>query len=328
MKLQSLASLTYEGMKKRTKREKFLNEMEQVVPWERLEKLIEPHYPKVGKGRPPRGLREMLRIYCLQQWYGLSDPGVEEALYDMESMRRFVGLELGEDAIPDETTVLNFRHLLEEYNLTNAVFDAVKAYLTEQGLLLTGGSIVDATIIPAPPSTKNQARQRDPEMSSTKKGNSWHFGMKAHISVDANSGLVHTVGVTTASDHDNSVIGELIREDDRAVFGDKGYFSDQTKRAARQAGVYWAVLDKAKRNGKLSGSQRKKNKKHASVRAKVEHVFRIVKCQFGYRKARYKGLTKNSAQVFSLMALANLYQARGNCWPLQGNCARHAPSKA
>lgn len=310
MKQQSLASLTYEGMKKRTKREKFLNEMEQVVPWERLEVLIKPHYPRVGKGRPPRGLKVMLRIYCLQQWYGLSDPGVEEALYDMESMRRFVGLELGEDAIPDETTVLNFRHLLEAHNLTSAVFEAVKAYLGEQGLLLSGGSIVDATIVHSPSSTKNQRKERDPEMSSTKKGNTWHFGMKAHISVDVHSGLVHTVGVTTASDHDNSVIGELIREDDRAVFGDKGYASDKTKRAARQAGVYWAVLDKAKRNRKLSGSQRKRNQKHASVRAKVEHVFRIVKCQFSYRKTRYKGLAKNAAQVFSLMALANLYQAR------------------
>ncbi len=318
MKQQSLASLTYEGMKKRTKREKFLNEMEQVVPWERLEQLIEPHYPRVGKGRPPRGLKVMLRIYCLQQWYGLSDPGVEEALYDMESMRRFVGLELGEDAIPDETTILNFRHLLEEYNLTGAVFESVKAYLGEQGLLLSGGSIVDATIVHAPSSTKNQRKERDPEMSSTKKGNSWYFGMKAHISVDANSGLVHTVGVTTARDHDNSVIGDLIREDDRAVFGDKGYASDQTKRAARQAGVYWAVLDKAKRNRKLSGSQRKRNKKHASVRAKVEHVFRIVKCQFGYRKVRYKGLAKNAAQVFSLMALANLYQARGQLLAVAG----------
>lgn len=310
MKQQSLASLTYEGMKKRTKRERFLNEMEQVVPWERLLGLIEPHYPKAGKGRQPMGLNVMLRIYCLQQWYGLSDPGVEEALYDMESMRRFAGLELGEEAIPDETTILNFRHLLEQHNLTGAVFEAVKAYLTEQGLLLAGGSIVDATIIHAPSSTKNQSKQRDPDMSSSKKGNTWHFGMKAHVSVDAKSGLVHTVGITTASDHDSSVISELIREDDYAVFGDKGYYNDQTKRAARQAGVYWAVLDKAKRNRKLSASQRKRNKKHASVRAKVEHVFRIVKCQFGYRKTRYRGLAKNAAQVFSLMALANLYQAR------------------
>ena len=168
-----------EGMKKRTKREKFLNEMEQVVPWDRLLGLIEPYYPRAGKGRRPRGVGVMLRIYCLQQWYGLSDPGAEEALYDSEAMRRFVGLELGEDVIPDETTILNFRHLLEQHDLTNAVFEAVKAYLGEQGLLLAGGSIVDATIIHAPSSTKNQAKQRNPDMSSTKKGSTWPFGMKA-----------------------------------------------------------------------------------------------------------------------------------------------------
>ena len=197
-----------------------------------------PHYPKAGKGCHSRGLRVMLRIYCLQQWYGLSDPGAEEALYDSEAMRRFVGLELGEDAIPDETTILNFRHLLEQHNLTNAVFEEVKAYLGEHGLLLSGGSIVDVIIIHAPSSTKNQAKQRDPEMSSTQKGNTWHFGMKAHISVDANSGLIHAVGISTAKDHDISVIGELVQEGDRAVFGDKGYVSDQMKQAARQAGVY------------------------------------------------------------------------------------------
>jgi IS5 family transposase len=268
----------------------------------------------------------MLRVYCLQQWYGLSDPGVEEALYDRESMRRFAGLELGGDAIPDEATIMNFRHLLEEHHLTSAVFEPVKACLGEQGLLLSGGGIVDATLIHAPPSTKNQRKERDPEMSSTKKGSSWYFGMKAHISVDANSGLVHTVGITTASGHDNSVIGELVREDDRAVFGDKGYAGDKAKRAARQAGVYWAVLDKAKRNRKLSGTQRKRNKKHASARARVEHIFRIVKpvlsvaegCQFGYRKVRYKGLAKNAAQVFSLMALADVYQARGQLLAVAG----------
>jgi transposase, IS5 family len=168
--------------------------------------LIEPHYPKAGKGRQPKGLGVMPRTYCLQQWYGLSDPGAEEALYDMESMRHFAGLELGEDAIPDETTILNFRRLLERHSLTNAVFEAIKAYLTEQGLLLAGGSIVDATIIHAPPSTRDQGKQRDPDMGSTKKGNTWHFGMKAHISVDA-SGLIHTVVITTASVHDSSVIG-------------------------------------------------------------------------------------------------------------------------
>ncbi len=252
----------------------------------------------------------MLRIYFLQQWYGLSDPAAEESLYDIESMRRFAGLELGEDAIPDETTLLNFRHLLEKHKLTSKIFEDVKGYLEEQGILLAGGSIVDATIIHAPSSTKNKDKKRDPEMSSTKKGNTWHFGMKAHISVDAKSGLIHTVGVTTAKTHDAKVTDKLIREDDKAIFGDKGYVSDKLKKAAREAGVYWGVLDKAKPKKKLSVTQKKRNKKHSSVRAKVEHPFRIIKCQFGYRKTRYKGLKKNAAQVFSLMALANLYQAR------------------
>lgn len=310
MKQLSFASLTYDYKKKQTKREKFLNEMDQVVPWSRLISLIEPHYPKAGKGRKPMPLEVMLRIYFLQQWYGLSDPAAEESLYDMESMRRFAGLELGEDAIPDETTILNFRHLLEKHQLTDAVFKEVKAYLQEQGLLLAGGSIVDATIVHAPSSTKNQDKKRDPEMSSTRKGNSWYFGMKAHISVDAQSGLVHTVGVTTAKTHDAKVFDQLIRENDQAIFGDKGYVNEQLKVAARQAGIYWAVTEKAKPKKKLSASQHKRNKKHASVRAKVEHVFRIVKCQFGYRKTRYRGIQKNAAQVFSLMALANLYQVR------------------
>lgn len=311
MKQLSFASLTYASKKKQTKRERFLHEMDQVVPWERLINLIEPHYPRAGKGRTPMPLEVMLRIYCLQQWYGLSDPAAEESLYDIESMRRFAGLELGEDAIPDETTILKFRHLLEKHQLTDALFVEVKAYLQDQGLLLAGGSIVDATIIHAPSSTKNKDKQRDPEMSSTKKGNTWHFGMKAHIGVDAKSGLIHTVGVTTAKTHDAKVIDQLIREDDEAIFGDKGYVNEKLKAAARQAGVYWAVLEKAKPKKKLSSSQRNRNKKHASVRAKVEHVFRIIKCQFGYRKTRYRGIEKNGAQVFTLMALANLYQVRG-----------------
>lgn len=310
MKQLSFASLAYENKKKLTKREKFLNEMEAVVPWSRTLKLIEPYYPKAGKGRKPKPLEMMLRIYFLQQWYGLSDPAAEESLYDIESMRRFAGLELGEDAIPDETTILNFRHLLEKHKLTSKIFEDVKSYLEEQGFLLAGGSIVDATIIHAPSSTKNKDKKRDPEMSSTKKGNTWHFGMKAHISVDAKSGLIHTVGVTTAKTHDAKVTDKLIRDDDKAIFGDKGYVSDKLKKAAREAGVYWAVLDKAKPKKKLSATQKKRNKKHSSVRAKVEHPFRIIKCQFGYRKTRYKGLKKNAAQVFSLMALANLYQAR------------------
>ena len=207
MKQQSFACLVYETKKKQTKCEKFLHEMDRVIPWSVLLKQIEPYYPKSGKGRKPMPLEVMLRIYFLQQWYGLSDPAAEEALYDIESMRRFAGLELGEDAIPDETTILKFRHLLEKHHLTSHLFEAVRQNLTDKGLLLSGGSIVDATIIHAPSSTKNKDKKRDADMSSTKKGNTWYFVMKAHISVDVQSGIVHTVGVTTAKVHDSSVIG-------------------------------------------------------------------------------------------------------------------------
>lgn len=308
----SFASLDYAAKKKRTKREVFLAEMERVVPWAKLEAVIAPHYPKVSPngGRRPYLLTVMLRIYLLQQWYQLSDPGVEEALYDIQSMRQFAGLDLGRDAIPDETTILNFRHLLERHDLTKAVFAAVVEHLEEHGAMLRGGTIMDATLIAASPSTKNKAGRRDPEMTQSKKGNQWYFGMKAHIGVDARSGLVHTAGVTTGSVHDAKVMDNLIREDDRAVFADKGYVNEKKKRAAREAGVYWAVKEKPKAGRHLSGSQKRRNRKHGTIRAKVEHVFRILKCQFGYRKVRYRGIAKNGAQVFSLLALANLFLAR------------------
>ena len=253
----------------------------------------------------------MLRIYCLQQWYNLSDPGAEEALYDIQSMGAFAGLELGRDAIPDETTILNFRHLLERHELTKAIFAAVAEHLAAKGELLRGGTIVDATLIAASPSTKNREQKRDPEMSSSKKGNQWYFGMKAHVGVDAESGLVHTAGVTTGKVHDAKVMANLIREDDAAVYGDKGYASDEKKRAAEAAGVLWAVKEKAKSGRDLTQRQRARNRRFGKVRAKVEHVFRVLKCQFGYRKVRYRGIAKNGAQVFALLALANLYLARG-----------------
>jgi len=310
LKQQSFSSLEQAHKKKRTKREVFLGEMDAVVPWARLEALIAPHYTKPRKGRPQMPLVVMLRIYFLQQWYGLSDPGAEEALYDMHSMREFAGLDFAHDTIPDETTILNFRHLLEAHNLTEGLFGAVSEYLEDQSLLMRGGTIMDATLIAASPSTKNKSAKRDPDMSQTKKGNQWYFGMKAHIGVDAKSGLVHTVKTTTAKVHDARMTDDLIRADDVVVFGDKGYVSDKRKRASRADGVLWAVKDKRKRGRILSSSQKKRNKKYGVVRAKVEHVFRVIKCQFGYRKVRYRGLAKNAAQMFSLMALANLYIAR------------------
>jgi transposase, IS5 family len=309
----SFASLDFAAKKKRTKRDVFLAEMSAVVPWSILEALIAPVYPKAGPkgGRPPVPLGVMLRIYCLQQWYTLSDPGAEEALYDIQSMRAFAGLELGRDAIPDETTILNFRHLLERHELTKAIFAAVAEHLAAKGELLRGGTIVDATLIAASPSTKNKDNARDPEMTSSKKGNQWFFGMKAHIGVDAESGLVHTAGVTTGSVHDAKVMHNLIREGDTAVYGDKGYVSAAKKAAAEAAGVAWRIKEKAKPGRELTTRQKARNRRFGKVRAKVEHVFRVVKCQFGYRRVRYRGIEKNGAQVFSLLALANLYLCRG-----------------
>ena len=313
----SFATLDFAGKKKRTKRDVFLAEMAAVVPWSQLEAVIDPHYPKVGPqgGRRPFPLIVMLRIYCLQQWYQLSDPGAEEALYDIQSMRAFAGLELGRDVIPDETTILNFRHLLERHDLTKAVFAAVAEHLEAKGALLRGGTIVDATLIAASPSTKNKDGKRDPEMRQSKKGNQWYFGMKAHIGVDAKSGLVHTAGVTTGSVHDAKVMDNLIREDDRAVYGDKGYASGEKKRLAEKAGVVWAVKAKAKPGRDLTRAERRRNRRFGKIRAKVEHVFRVMKCQFGYRKVRYRGIAKNGAQVFALLALANLYLARRTLAP-------------
>jgi len=309
----SFASLDFAAKKKQTKRDVFLAEMGAVVPWVELEALIEPCYPKIGPqgGRRPFPLAVMLRIYCLQQWYSLSDPGAEEALYDIQSMRAFAGLDLGRDAMPDETTILNFRHLLERHDLTKAIFSAVAEHLAAKGELLRGGTIVDATLIAASPSTKNKAGKRDPEMTQSKKANQWYFGMKAHVGVDAQSGLVHTAGVTTGKVHDAKVMHRLIREDDREVYGDKGYASAAKKRAAEEAGVLWGVKEKAKPGRDLTKRQHARNRRFGKVRAKVEHVFRVLKCQFGYRKVRYRGIAKNGAQVFALLALANLYLVRG-----------------
>ena len=263
----STRRIDFVGKKKRTKRDVFLAEMAAVVPWSGLEALIEPHYPKASPkgGRRPFPVGVMLRIYCLQQWYNLSDPGAEEALYDIQSMRAFCNLELGRDSIPDETTILNFRHLLEAHELTKTVFEAVAEHLEARGALLRGGTIVDATLIAASPSTKNAAGKRDPEMRSSKKGNQWYFGMKAHIGVDAKSGLVHTAGVTSGSVHDAKVMDRLIRDDDTAVYGDKGYASDAKKRAAAAAGVLWAVKEKAKPGRRLTARQRALNHRFGKV---------------------------------------------------------------
>jgi len=313
MKQATFASLAFDRKKKQTRRERFLSEMEAVVPWAALVAVVEPHYPKSGRrGRPPMSLETMLRIYFMQQWYALSDPAMEDALYEIESMRRFARLELADDALPDETTILKFRHLLERHKLTAEMMNVINNTLEQRGLLLKGGTMVDATIIHAPPSTKNEDKQRDPDMHQTKKGNQWFFGMKIHVGADVNSGLAHAVSVTSANASDVSQLQQLLRVDDRSVFGDKSYVNNQFKRAARQAGVFWGVSLKASKPYPLTRTNKRFNHRTSSIRARVEHLFRVIKCLFGYTKVRYKGFVKNAAQVFTLIGLTNLYLARRN----------------
>ena len=309
MKNMSFASLAYENKKKKTRREQFLEEMNQVIPWGELIKIIEKYYPKVGKGRQPMPLERMLRIYFMQQWYGLSDPAMEDALYDIESMRRFADIDIAVDVVPDETTILNFRHLLEKYNLTQQMFEKTNRYLSEKGLLLREGTIVDATIISAPSSTKNQEKTRDPEMRSTRKGNQYYFGMKAHVGTDTR-GVAHNLVVTNAAVHDSQVIDELVHGEEQAIFGDKAYSSEEKRQEYETKGIKWRVNLRGCRWRQLTEAEVEVNHQRSQIRAKVEHVFLVVKHLWHYQKVRYKGLYKNAVQVFSLFALANLYLVR------------------
>ena len=311
-KQPAFPGLKHAMKKKQTRREVFLAEMDAVVPWGRLMALIEPHYPKIGPkgGRPPMPLETMLRVYFLQNWYALSDPMAEETLYDSEAMRRVAGIELGDDRIPDETTILNFRHLLERHGLTEAIFADVNAHLADKGISLRSGTLVDATIIDAPSSTKNKAGARDPEMSSTKKGNDWFFGMKAHVGVDAESGVVHSLHTSTAKLHDSQVWDDLLHGEETSVWADKGYVSAEREAAFKGPGKVWGVMRKAPKGGKLHPLDERINRIIAMVRAKVEHPFRVIKRQFGHVKTRYRGLARNRAQLFTLFALGNLFRVR------------------
>ena len=304
------------GQRKRTRREVFLAEMDQVVPWPALLKLIEPHYPKLGRpGRQPYPLETMLRVHFLQQWYALSDPGMEEALYDTPVMRRFAGLG-GLDTVPDETTILNFRRLLETHDLARQMLEQVNTFLSRKGLSLRGGTIVDATIIAAPSSTKNGDGRRDPEMHQTKKGNQWYFGMKAHIGVDDESGLVHHVECTAANASDVTVAHRLLHGQEETVCGDSGYTGlDKREDMQGKGDLGYLIAAKPsvlKQIKRKSGQKLARELEHAkaSLRAKVEHPFRVIKRQFGYTKVRYRGLVKNTAQVLTLFALSNLWMVR------------------
>ena len=306
----TFASLAYEYKKKKTRREKFLAEMDKVIPWEELIQIIKKYYPKAGNGRQPMPLEGMLRIYFMQQWYGLSDPAMEDALYDIESLRRFADIDIEADVIPDETTILNFRHLLEKHELTKKIFEKTQRYLTEKGLLLREGTIVDATIINAPSSTKNRDNTRDKEMKQTKKGNQWYFGMKAHVGTDTGRGLAHSVLVTDAAVHDSQVMDELLHGEEQAVYGDRAYASEKKKEEYEARGIKWCVNRKACRHYQLTPEDVEYNHKQSQIRAKGEHAFLVVKHLWHYQKVRYKGLFKNAAHEFSLFALANLYLVR------------------
>jgi transposase, IS5 family len=310
----SFSQAEYAGKKKQTRRDRFLAEMEKVVPWSRLVERLRPFYPKGERGRPPVGLERMLRIYFLQQWYGLADEALEDALYDSQALRGFAGIDLAVAAVPDATTVLNFRHWLEQHNLTRVLFDEVGAMLEERGLLMRQGTIVDATIIAAPPSTKNRDKARDPEMHQTKKGNQWHFGMKAHIGVDVASGLVHTLKGTAANEADITQTAALLHGKEEAVFGDAGYTGADKRPELEDRDVSWNIAIKRSIIKALPKALRELaepvERALSQVRAVVEHPFHIVKNRFRHNKLRYRGLFKNTAQLHTLFALANLVIVR------------------
>lgn len=319
----SFAQSEYAGKKKVTRREKFLGEMEQVVPWARLVARIEPHYPKGERGRPPVGLERMLHIYFLQQWYTLADEALEDALYDSQALRNFAGIDLSVEAVPDATTLLKFRHLLEAHKLTQAILEEVNAHLGERHLLMREGTLIDATIIAAPPSTKNAHKQRDPEMHQTKKGNAWHFGMKAHVGTDL-QGVVHTVIGTAANVADVGCAHQLLHGTEKSASVDAGYTGVEKRPEVLSAKVEWHVAAKRSKvkalpEGPIKVLTQELEKLKAQIRAKVEHPFHVVKNLFGFRKVRYRGLEKNTAQLHTLFALANLVLTKGKL--LAGACA-------
>jgi IS5 family transposase len=311
MTQKTLAMMTgFERYTKKTRRAEFLEDMEQVVPWRQLCELVEPHYPKAGQGRPPVGMERMLRMYFLQQWFNLSDPAVEEALYDSMVLRQFVGIDLGREPVPDETTVCKFRHLLEEHNLGEQILGTVNLHLQSKGVRITTGTIVDATILHAPSSTKNREQKRDPEMHQTRKGKQWYFGMKAHVGVDSKSKLIHTAVATAANVADVTVLPDLLHGEETRVWGDQAY-RGQTEVIHQCAPLAQDCTHRRYRyKNCIDEVERAKNRNKSSVRSKVEHVFAVMKLKFGFVKLRYRGLKKNANRLFTTCALVNLFMAR------------------
>jgi transposase, IS5 family len=312
MKQMTLASNEFEQFRKPTRREKFLAEMNTVVPWAELVAVIEPHYPKVTSvgGRPAVGLERMLRIHCLQLWFNLSDPAVEEALYDSRAMRAFVAIDLGREPVPDETTVMRFRHLLEQHRLGAEIFAAVGRVLQQRGWRLCKGTIVDATIIAAPSSTKNADGERDPDMHQTKKGQQWYFGMKMHVGVDSQSKVIHTVAVTPANTADCKVLGQLLHGQETRVYGDQAYKSQRDVIRAKAPKAKDFTNRQCKWKHFLDEAIQAKNRNKSRIRARVEHSIGVIKRVFGFTKVRYRGLAKNSNRVYLTVALANIFLLR------------------
>ena len=322
----TFSELEYSAKKKLTRRDRFLAEIEALTPWSELLEALKPCYPKGERGRPPIGLERMLRLYVVQQCFGLSDEGAEDALYDSQAIRRFVGIDLAREAAPDATTLLKFRRRLEKNNLTKTIFETINGHLANKGLLLKEGTIVDATIIAAPPSVKNKKKERDPDMHQAKKGNQWHFGMKAHIGVDAETGVVHTVVGTAANVNDVTQTHALLHGEEKAVHADAGYIGVEKREENLDTSVTWHVAMKPGKRKILPDSPLGKllneiEKAKASIRAKVEHPFHVVKNLFKHRKARYRGLEKNTAQLYSLFGFANLLIAKKRLTALDGQIA-------
>jgi len=320
-KQRTFAGLAWSTKGKVTRREHFLTEMDGVIPWAELVALIEPHYPKPGRGRPPLGVEKMLRIYFLQQWYDLSDPAAEDAIYDSESIRRFVGVELGDDVVPDESTILRFRHLLEAHELPAAIFVLVRELLDAKGLLVKGGTIVDATILAAPSSTKNATGTRDPEMRQTRKGNQWYFGMKVHVGTDRR-GVVHSLTTTDAAAADLPQLPELLHGEETALYGDSAYWNEELREECGAHGIAYRVNRRAQAKHPLSPRWKRINRARSRHRALGETPFLVVKHLWGFRKVRYRGLAKNTARAFAIFALANLYLLRKRLRPSRVRCLR------
>lgn len=305
MNQMTFSEAEFHHKKRKTRREKFLDQMETLIPWQRIERKIDRHYPKPGKGRKPYPLSTMLRVHCMQLFYNLSDPAMEDALYEIESMRKFAGLSLS-GSLPDETTILKFRHLLEKHELGKEILNEVNRHLEKKGLLLREGTIVDATIISAPTSTKNKASQRDPEMHQTKKGNEWHFGMKMHIGVDETFGVIHSMTTTSANTHDITQTEHLLHGKEDTCWGDAGYLGAEKREELIEKAIDWQIAARPGKRKQMSKMALSVEKIKASIRAKVEHPFRRIKQQFGYTKVRYRGLKKNHNRLQVLAAFSNL----------------------